>query len=590
MPTLNYQNAGAVVGYDYLHGTITALYPEDDTADVSGGCGTLSKVPIFYHCEDAATQRTNGALVGASAGFDIGDAVVVMVGRDEDGIDRANHIIAHYDGVQDCGKWVRVKINGEYVTQTQLLLKITDSDGISDIVVTDKDGFFKTPAGFSSNSKLSLYAYGGSKDDSLYDNSDFSDGLTDWVVSGSASVESAGRVLIGVRTQPDPPVNEISSLSQAHVVAWSADSLGQYDNIVYCYSVTVQEVSGTLTFGPLSITEEGTYSYFQCSAGIGSSTNRSHQILLSTDGITGYAVVSLLTCWSTNKVWNHPCSSVLLTQMTDCYGIWFSDGFAYDDRNETTTVFSYWESVLDYDYTLGPLGSLLYGCRETGPIETFYDDILSPLYLLSGRFYNFALPGYLDSYSFAKKVQYIFSDIAISAFASISGTIYGKQRTYKIADFEVKTIRRIDTIGYNTAWCDVKTGPFHTGTSSSHDAIVDFAYLTIGMVINENMMVCPDDTYYITTHEGAIGYDATTAKGVYLNTPFTPVNALIFSDENGIDPTFSPVSVIERYWSQEYFIYKYSEQAIPWPLFGSSGAAEVVASIISLSLEAATGF
>jgi len=162
MPTLNYLNAGAVVGYDYLHGTITAIYPEDDTADVSGVCGTLYDVPIFYHCDDAATQRTNGALVGASAGFDVGDAVVVMVGRDEDGVDRGHHVIAHYDGVQDCGKWVRVKVNGEYVTQTQLLLKITDSDGVSDIVVTDKDGFFKTPAGFSVNSKLSLYAYGGS--------------------------------------------------------------------------------------------------------------------------------------------------------------------------------------------------------------------------------------------------------------------------------------------------------------------------------------------------------------------------------------------------------------------------------------------
>jgi len=104
MPTLNYENAGALVEYDYLQGTITALYPDDDTADVSGVCGTLSKVPIFYHCKPDSAARSNGALTGAAGAFTVGDVVVVLKGIDgSDRLGQKYYVVGRYDGVKRCG-------------------------------------------------------------------------------------------------------------------------------------------------------------------------------------------------------------------------------------------------------------------------------------------------------------------------------------------------------------------------------------------------------------------------------------------------------------------------------------------------------
>ena len=120
MPTLNYENAGALVEYDYLQGTITALYPEDDTADVSGVCGSLSKIPIFYHCEPSSVARDNGALTGAAGGFAVGDLVVVLKssnqassslyslekielkGSESTATGPKYFVVGHYDGVVRC--------------------------------------------------------------------------------------------------------------------------------------------------------------------------------------------------------------------------------------------------------------------------------------------------------------------------------------------------------------------------------------------------------------------------------------------------------------------------------------------------------
>jgi len=103
MPTLNYENAGALVEYDYLQGTITALYPDDDTADVSGVCGTLSKVPIFYHCKPDSAARSNGALTGAAGAFTVGDSAVVLKGiNGADVLGQKYYVVGRYDGVKRC--------------------------------------------------------------------------------------------------------------------------------------------------------------------------------------------------------------------------------------------------------------------------------------------------------------------------------------------------------------------------------------------------------------------------------------------------------------------------------------------------------
>ena len=55
-----------------------------------------NNVPIFYHCEPEAKQRSNGALEGASAAFELGDNVLV---RFEEG---TPIVVARLDGLKPC--------------------------------------------------------------------------------------------------------------------------------------------------------------------------------------------------------------------------------------------------------------------------------------------------------------------------------------------------------------------------------------------------------------------------------------------------------------------------------------------------------
>ena len=128
MPTLNYENVGALVEYDYLQGTVTALYPEDDTADVTLKYKVvvipavpatetspaveevtedkeeeLTGIPIFYHCENDSVIRDNGAIEGAASGFSVDDVTIVLVGINSvDSLGEKYYIIGHYDGVRKC--------------------------------------------------------------------------------------------------------------------------------------------------------------------------------------------------------------------------------------------------------------------------------------------------------------------------------------------------------------------------------------------------------------------------------------------------------------------------------------------------------
>lgn len=103
MPALNYKNAGTLIDYEYLKGTITAIYLHDDTADVTGLCGKLLKVPIFYHCDEKSQLGDNGSLHGSASGFSVGDEVVVLTGyKEADSLGKVYYIVGHYDGVRKC--------------------------------------------------------------------------------------------------------------------------------------------------------------------------------------------------------------------------------------------------------------------------------------------------------------------------------------------------------------------------------------------------------------------------------------------------------------------------------------------------------
>lgn len=125
MPTINYKDSGALSEYEYLTGTITDIKSEDDTVSVSCDCGTFTEVPVFYHCSDEVEKRENGALVGGSSAFGVGDVVVLLkvietstqasnitdskinLHKKKDTITkpvRGIFVVGHYDGIKPCGK------------------------------------------------------------------------------------------------------------------------------------------------------------------------------------------------------------------------------------------------------------------------------------------------------------------------------------------------------------------------------------------------------------------------------------------------------------------------------------------------------
>lgn len=92
MPKYNFKNFGEVVSSIILEGKILSVNSDEDTCDVEvifpeiygGKTKTLSKVPIFYHCEDNANLRDNGAVEGGSYAFTEDDKVMVMYNTQEE--------------------------------------------------------------------------------------------------------------------------------------------------------------------------------------------------------------------------------------------------------------------------------------------------------------------------------------------------------------------------------------------------------------------------------------------------------------------------------------------------------------------------
>jgi hypothetical protein len=100
-PRFEEDNWGSITSHIYAKGIITAVYPEDDTADVTvpgyqNGSGTV----IFYHCSDDAEERSNGSIEGGSAAFAVDDEVIVMCEADTGTPIR---IIGFVEGIKYCG-------------------------------------------------------------------------------------------------------------------------------------------------------------------------------------------------------------------------------------------------------------------------------------------------------------------------------------------------------------------------------------------------------------------------------------------------------------------------------------------------------
>lgn len=80
MPLLNHPDIGDVQKYAYLIAIVTAVDSALDTVDFNGvgRCPAGSDIPLFYHCNHAAVERSNGALEGAAAAFSVDDRVIVQ--------------------------------------------------------------------------------------------------------------------------------------------------------------------------------------------------------------------------------------------------------------------------------------------------------------------------------------------------------------------------------------------------------------------------------------------------------------------------------------------------------------------------------
>lgn len=108
MARYSHSNWGDLTNVIFCKGIITAVYPEDDTADVTvPGYQNGLSVSLFYHCSDDAEERSNGAIEGAASAFssgteedpEDGDEVIVMCEADTGSPIR---IIGFVDGIKEC--------------------------------------------------------------------------------------------------------------------------------------------------------------------------------------------------------------------------------------------------------------------------------------------------------------------------------------------------------------------------------------------------------------------------------------------------------------------------------------------------------
>ena len=99
MPKYNHEDLESVLNFIYRKGTITAVDPENDVADVDVFGGTSgSDVPLYYHCLPDSELRSNGAIMGAAVAFSVDDEVIVMC----DTSGSAVRIVGFVEGIKAC--------------------------------------------------------------------------------------------------------------------------------------------------------------------------------------------------------------------------------------------------------------------------------------------------------------------------------------------------------------------------------------------------------------------------------------------------------------------------------------------------------
>lgn len=104
MPLKNFSNIGELQEYEFITGEIVSLDYENDTCEIIIEGDTKTGVPIFYHCNPSAQERSNGAVQGGAFGFAKEDKVVVM--RQQKPTDGENavkiFVIGHKAGARPC--------------------------------------------------------------------------------------------------------------------------------------------------------------------------------------------------------------------------------------------------------------------------------------------------------------------------------------------------------------------------------------------------------------------------------------------------------------------------------------------------------
>ena len=108
MPTHDFIDAGDILNFDIIRGTVVTIDSTTDTCTVTVGGDTLTAL-LCYHCEPDSIARDSGAIEGAASGFEVGDEVIVLKRKDNGVI----KVIGHTNGIRRCTK--PITVNDYYV-------------------------------------------------------------------------------------------------------------------------------------------------------------------------------------------------------------------------------------------------------------------------------------------------------------------------------------------------------------------------------------------------------------------------------------------------------------------------------------------
>lgn len=143
MPTIDYQNIGDVLDYEYLQGVIMTIDSATDTCTVYV-CGAIVDALLFYHCKPDSALRSNGAITGAAAGFAVNDQVIVLKKKDNS----RTLVIGHTDGVKRCVPTYIIVYMPDFFEYSLYLIGESDIELLKTLSATQFDAFIR-PNGHS---------------------------------------------------------------------------------------------------------------------------------------------------------------------------------------------------------------------------------------------------------------------------------------------------------------------------------------------------------------------------------------------------------------------------------------------------------